>query len=155
MFTQQQKIDKIQSDRKRKPISDEIKKKIENSVLNMPPSSFNKKKFNKKYFFSDLDKNIQLPHVEYDIPIIEVDTKLLKTWNKSNYLGLQDPDKYMGQNFEIINNSCMGVDKDTNRILWIFIKSQDDPAIKYTMKHAIEVGQGMQKYLKKKSQIFL
>ena len=27
MFTQQQKIDKIQSDRKRKPISDEIKKK--------------------------------------------------------------------------------------------------------------------------------
>lgn len=154
MFSEKQKIDKIQIDRKRKPISDEIKKKIENSVLNMPNSNFCKKNFNNKYFFSDLDKKIELPHIEYDIPIIEVDTKLLKTWNKTNYLSVSEPEKYMGQNFEIINNSCMGVDKDTNRILWIFIKSQDDPAIKYTMMDAIDVGKGMQKYLKKKVKFF-
>jgi hypothetical protein len=149
------KINILNNDRKRIKVSNKIKSQIEKDIINMPSSNINRKKIDEKYFFAHIPSNIKKPYLQYNLPIVEVDTKILKSWNKNNLLEVSDPTRYLNQSdFRTINRSCVGVDKDTNRILWVFVKGKDDPAIRYTLKHADDVVEGMDDYLKTKLKHF-
>jgi hypothetical protein len=85
-----------------------------------------------------------------DIEIIEVDTTLLNSWNKDNLLDIKN-DNYLNQKeFKIIDKSCIGICKDSKRLLWYFITNEDDKAIDYCLKDAEEVIEGLSKYCPKK-----
>ena len=107
-----------------------IIKKVEERLLNLPKNTFNIKILDKKYWWRGTDN--ELPTCTIDLPIIKV----------------------INPNWETINESCIVVDQDTNRILLVFIYAKDDKNISCCLDKCFKLIKLMEKYLKLKSSSF-
>jgi len=149
------KINELPEERRRIPLSQKIISQIKKDIDNMPNSKLKKKKFDNDLFWGYVPKDIQnkLPPLVYDLPII-YDTTLFNYKTQKALMECSKPNVYLNQPFDNINKSCVCVEKETNRILWIFLKGSDDPAISYCLKHANDIIELDDKYLKLKSKDF-
>ena len=145
----------LPDERRRIPLSQDIKNKVRYDATHLPKSKLKLKSFDKSLFWEGVPNDIRVayPPLVYDLPII-YDTTLFTYKNQRGLMECGKPQKYLNQPFDNINKSCICVDKKTNRILWIFLKGEDDPAISYCLKHAKEIIEFDKLYLKKKSATF-
>jgi hypothetical protein len=149
------KVSELPDSRKRIPLSSKIINQIKKDVDNIPRSKLKKNNFSNDLFWGGVPKKIQdsLPALVYNMPII-YDDSLFSYKSQRGLMECERPTAYLNQPFDNINRSCICVDKNTNRILWVFIKGSDDPAISYCLKHAKDIIELDDKYLKLKSKDF-
>ena len=143
-------VKELPDERKRIPINKSIINKIKTDINNLPSSKL-KKKQSTEYNWGGISDN-KLPSLTYDLPIIEVDS--YEGFNNKNVFECNNAKRYLNQNWDTINKSCVCIDKKSKRILWIFILGKDDPAISYVLRDAVEIVDGFDKYVKVKSQTF-
>lgn len=137
-------------DRTRTNLTQEVINKVKTSASNLPKSRLSKG--STQYKWGYVPSFIRGADVGYKLPIVFVDK--IKNWSSGTALEVKNPSRYNGQPWETINRSCMGVEKSTGRILFVFIASRDDPAIGYATKDAVEVVKGMEDYLNLKKKTF-
>lgn len=148
-------ITELPVERKRITLKPKIKEQIKRDINNIPNSKLKKKDFNKDLFWGGVPDDIKksYPSLIYDLPII-YDNDLFDYKSQKSLMECGKPKQYLNQPYDNINKSCICIDKKTNRILWVFLKASEEPAITYCLKHADELIEFHKKYLKKKSPTF-
>ena len=137
-------INKINEIRLRNNIPKKILTNIKRRLKGLKKNSFKTKKLNNKYFWKGVDN--YLPDCMLDLPIIKV--KVNENYHKFSWKDSNNPD------WSIIEESCIVVDKDTNRILCVFVYSKDDPNITKCVDNTFRLVELIEKYNKLKKKIF-
>jgi hypothetical protein len=144
-----------------KPLAPALVQRIRDAVDAMPAARLPRRRAtddcaSPSLFWGDLPDTFasaELPALgRHKLPVVYVDKEI--KWQQDKLLEVARPSQYAKQSYDVINYSCVGVHRPTNRILWVFICGEDDPAVEYCVRDAHDVIGGMRKYTELKSKTF-